>query len=481
MQTKNNPHPALPGVNDLNVTGLLPFNFRRVGEDYFLTNDIGESRFLAPDQFTQLVTGQLETSDELYTELQSQGFIQGSLSDSEYYEKFWANRKHLFSGPSLHRLVLANRNGPTMSTKVAEKAIRFAFQTTNPELVIEFRGEESLNHWDTLTHCVQYAQQKNTTHKKQLSFSLVNNLSGLDEEKLTFLLENQIQICTVLGAPEEGSQNREANATTLTWVRKINQRYEEMGLTPAMGRVEVLQTITGDSFPYWKEIVDTFVDLGCQTVFLNGLDAFDNVNASAKGLDYSTEDFLTFYTNMLNYIIELNEGGVQITEQLAATMSSRMGGKHELAYLNLRCPRGPVLGQLAYSPEGDVYSSYEGLMVAAMGDDFFQLGNLSSLTYSELLKSPQARALVIASIQDSLPVIGDSTYKPFFLQQPEIHYITQGSIHGRMPESLWYQRQMGVFDYLAKRIKHNDSGDKAIFERWGVAADRTHFVHNAAQ
>jgi len=452
-----------------------------VDGDYFLTNDIGESRFLDPEQFTQLVTGQLDTDGELYTELQSQGFIQGSVSDADYYEKFWANRKHLFSGPSLHRLVLANRGGTGMSTKVAEQAIRFAFQTTNPEVVIEFRGEESLNHWDTLTHCVRYAQEKNTTHKKQLSFSLVNSLSALDQEKLSFLLENQVQICTVLGAPEAGSQNREANATTLTWVRQINQRYEEMGLAPAMGRVEVLQTITGGSFPYWKEIVDTFVELGCQTVFLSGLDTFDNLSASAEGLDYSTEDFLTFYTNMLNYIIELNESGVQITEQLAATMSSRMGGEHEPGYLTLRCPRGPVLGQLAYSPEGDVYSSYEGLMVAATGDEFFQLGNLSSLTYSELLKSPQAKALVIASIQDSLPVIGDSTYKPFFLQQPEIHYITQGSIHGRMPESLWYQRQMGVFDYLAKRIKHTDSGDKAIFERWGVAADRTHFVQGTAQ
>jgi hypothetical protein len=481
MQTENNPHPALPGINDLNVTGLLPFNFRHVDGDYFLTNDIGESRFLDPDQFTQLVTGQLDTDGELYTELQSQGFIQGSVSDSDYYEKFWANRKHLFSGPSLHRLVLANRGGTGMSTKVAEQAIRFAFQTTNPEVVIEFRGEESLNHWDTLTHCVRYAQEKNTTHKKQLSFSLVNSLSALDPDKLNFLIENQVQICTVLGAPEAGSQNSEANATTLTWVRQINQRYEEMGLAPAMGRVEVLQTITGGSFPYWKEIVDTFVDLGCQTVFLSGLDAFDNLSASAEGLDYSTDDFLTFYTNMLNYIIELNEGGVQITEQLAATMSSRMGGEHEPGYLTLRSPRGPVLGQLAYSPEGDVYSSYEGLMVATTGDEFFQLGNLSSLTYSELLKSPQARALVIASIQDSLPVIGDSTYKPFFLQQPEIHYITQGSIHGRMPESLWYQRQMGVFDYLAKRIKHTDSGDKAIFERWGVAADRTHFVQSTAQ
>ena len=54
-----------------------------------------------------------------------------------------------------------------------------------------------------LRHVVEYARQKNVAAEKVLSFALVTNLSLMDDEKLDFLLDRRVQICTSLDGPAD--------------------------------------------------------------------------------------------------------------------------------------------------------------------------------------------------------------------------------------------------------------------------------------
>ena len=175
-----------------------------------------------------------------------------------------------------------------------------------------------------------------------------------------------------------------------------------MGLDVNQYRVEALPTITRPSLTRWKDIVDQFVEVGCRAIFLRKLDPFGFAAKSAKTLGYSMDEFLEFYANAVDYIIELNRQGVQVMERHAAIMLNKILADEEPNYLDLRIPGGACIGQLGYAPDGSIYSSDEGRFVASMGDDMFSIGTVND-SYHELMTNAATRALVMAGLNDGQP------------------------------------------------------------------------------
>lgn len=85
-----------------------------------------------------------------------------------------------------------------MSQETAAKAVNIALQTTAQYVTFEFQGGEPLMNFDTLQFIVEYAEEQNQSCGKNLEFSVVTNLMLLDEEKLEFLAEHKVSICTSL-------------------------------------------------------------------------------------------------------------------------------------------------------------------------------------------------------------------------------------------------------------------------------------------
>ncbi|MCB9531478.1 MAG: radical SAM protein, partial [Myxococcales bacterium] len=277
------------------TSSLLPFNFRKVGDSYFMANEIGEHAIVTAGDFKALVEGDLSPDGELYRSLRAKGFVAGGITDGEYRERYWARRAHVMHGPILHAMVLTERcnfgcqychssivgmkrTDTDMSIATAEKSVDFAFNTPSSGLTIEFQGGEPLANWEVLQHVVAYARDKNRSAQKALSFSLVTNMSLMTDEKLDYLIENRVQICTSIDGPRDLHNRvriyKEGDSWELStgWLRKVNQRYKDLGLDPNLYHAEALPTITRHSLDRWKEVVDTYVDLGCRAVFLRVLD-----------------------------------------------------------------------------------------------------------------------------------------------------------------------------------------------------------------
>lgn len=483
------------------VEKLRLFNFRRVDDVYFLANDFGAWAILQADEFKSLVEGTLDEGGTLYQELVTKGFIVGGISDAEFRDRFWARRDHVMYGPTLHALVLTERCNlgcqychssivgmkamdTDMSIEVAEKCVEFALQTPSSGLTIEFQGGEPLANWDVLTHAVEHARKKNASIGKSLSFSVVTNMTMMTEEKLDWLLENKIQICTSIDGPEDLHNKvrimKEGNSWELatTWLQRVNERYRELGLDNDLYHAEALPTVTRYALPRWKEIIDQYVDLGCRAIFLRVLDPFGFAATSSKKLGYSIDEFLEFYINAFEYIIELNKQGTQVMERMAAIMLAKMIGGYDPNYLDLRTPGGGAIGQIGYHPSGRIYTSDEGRFVAAMGDEFFHIGNVHENTLTEVMGSSKVRAMVLASTNEGLPGCSTCAYKVYCGQQPEYNYVTQGSIQGRMPESTWCRKHMGIFDFLVRRLAAADPEEMAIFERWTINRPQEHFLQD---
>lgn len=495
-----------PGLGELISLGkvkadfAVPFNHRVIEGKYLISNDLGDHLFLEPQEFRSFVYGEPKPGEPLYDKLKAKNFVAAELDIKAQAQRWRAKRQYLFYGPVLHAFVLTHRcnhgcqychssivgmerTDTDMTVEVAERAVDLVFQTTSPGVTIEFQGGEPTANWEVLQHVVEYARQKNALAGKTLSFSLVTNLSLMDDEKLDYLIDRKVQLCTSLDGPADlhnkirvwkGGSSHE---TVTGWMKKINQRYVDMGLDGNLYRVEALPTITRPALTRWKDIIDQYVEVGCKAIFLRKLDPFGFAAKSAKTLGYSMDEFLEFYAQAVDYILELNKKGVQVMERHAAIMLSKILADEEPNYLDLRSPGGACIGQIGYAPDGTIYSSDEGRFVAAMGDDMFRIGTVDD-SYSSLMTNAQTRAMVMAGLNDGQPDCVSCVYKPWCGQQVEYNYKTQGSLHGRMRDSVWCKKHKAIFDYLAGRLARADAQEMEIFRRWTTNRVLDHYLQD---
>ncbi|MGH7785632.1 MAG: His-Xaa-Ser system radical SAM maturase HxsB [Candidatus Binatia bacterium] len=476
----------------------VPFNQRVIGEKILVSNDLGDWLLLTRDEYRDFVEGRPQPGEPLYQRLARANLVAAEIDLIEQAKRWQRKKTYLFSGPTLHAFVLTHRCNhgcqychssivgmdrydTDMSIETAERGVDLALQTSAWALTIEFQGGEPTANWPVLRHIVEYARERNRTARKVLSFALVTNLSLMDDEKLDFLLENRVQICTSLDGPLDLHNKirifRDGNSheVVLGWMRTINQRYKDMGLDVNQYRVEALPTITRPSLSRWKDIVDQFVEVGCRAVFLRKLDPFGFAARSVKTLGYSMDEYLEFYANAVDYIIELNRQGIQVMERHAAIMLNKILADDEPNYLDLRTPGGACIGQLGYAPDGAVYSSDEGRFVAAMGDEMFRIGTVQD-SYYDLMTNAGTRALVMAGINDGHADCVSCTYKPWCGQQVEYNYKTQGSLHGHMRDSMWCKKHKSIFDYLMHKLEAADERDMEMFRLWTTNRTLEHFI-----
>jgi His-Xaa-Ser system radical SAM maturase HxsB len=476
----------------------VPYNQRMIGQKVLISNDLGNWLLLSQDEFRDLVEGLPQPGQPLYEKLRVANFIAAEIDVHAQADRWRRKKQYLFYGPTLHAFVLTHRcnhgcqychssivgmerTDTDMSIEVAERAVDIAFQTTSWALTIEFQGGEPTANWEVLQHVVEYALKKNVEAQKVLSFALVTNLSLMDDERLEFLLDRRVQICTSLDGPADLHnkirifKNGNSHEMVLAWMKKINQRYADMGLDINHYRVEALPTITRPSLSRWKDVVDQFVEVGCRAIFLRKLDPFGFAAKSAKTLGYSMDEFLEFYANAVDYIIELNRRGTQVMERHAAIMLNKILADEEPNFLDLRIPGGACIGQMGYAPDGSIYSSDEGRFVASMGDEMFKIGTVDD-SYHQLMTNAATRALVMAGLNDGQPDCVTCVYKPWCGQQVEYNYKTQGSLHGHMRDSVWCRKHKSIFDYLMHKLESADDRDMEMFQLWTTNRQLEHFI-----
>jgi hypothetical protein len=312
-----------------------PFNQRMIRGKVLITNDFGDWLLLTPDEFRSFIEGGPQPGEPLYEKLREANFIAKDMDVRAQAERWRRKKQYLFHGPTLHGLVLTHRcnhgcqychssvvgmerTDTDMSFEVAERAVDVAFQSTAWGITIEFQGGEPTANWDVLRHVVEYATRKNQDVGKILSFALVTNLSLMDDDRLAFLLDNKVQICTSLDGPADLHnkirifKNGNSHELLVQWMKKINERYREMGLDTNHYRVEALHA-HGRASPRLASSTSS-----SRSAAAPSSSVLDPFGFAAKSIRPSATDGRPeFYANAADYIIELNRQGVQVMERHA--------------------------------------------------------------------------------------------------------------------------------------------------------------------
>jgi uncharacterized protein len=477
------------------------FRYRQIADDAIVLSNLeGNWLILDRSEFGEFARGEVQPSSALHERLSSKNFLRANYDVQAAAERIKARKYFIHAGPLLHVMVVTLRCNETcvychasranmdqvqtdMTPEIAEKAVDVALGTTNNFVTIEFQGGEPLVNFPVVKHIIEYATKRNQELGKRLEFTMVSNFSLMDEEKLAYLLEHKVQLCTSIDGPEQlhNAQRKlpsthNAYQAAIKWIKRVNEAYVEIGLDPTLYHVEALLTTTKATLPLWKEVVDTYVGLGCKTVFLRPIDPFGFAERARLRLEYPRSAYLEFYRNALDYMLELNAQGVEILERYAAIFLTKILRGEDPNFLDNRSPAGAGIGQLAYSYDGTIYSCDEARMLAASGDEAFKLGTVFDTNYRKVVGHETVRAMTIATNLDQQPDCVNCAYNPYCGTNAAYNYKAQGSIFGRMRDNNVCSVHKGIQDYLFEKLAEGDPKVMQAFERWTTIRPREHFV-----
>jgi len=468
---------------------LLPFRFTQLrGDNYVLTNAIGEFTILDRATLERFGKQTLSKADDAYAELKGKHFLvdtSSSVAVDLLALKLRTKLAPLANFTGLHIFVTTlrcdhscpycqvsrandDRREFDMTEATAMRAIDLAFRSPSPALKFEFQGGESLLNLALIRVIVAEALRRNQTEQRDLQFVIATNLALLDDEALAFAAEHNILLSTSLDGPADlhnRNRPRPGNDSYQRTIAGIARARMHLG----KHNVGALMTTTVASLGRARDIVDEYVAQDFGGIFLRPLSPYGFAIKTKFYQAYDQSKWLDFYFEGLDYIIELNLRGFAFQEFYAAMILRKMLTPFQPGYVDLISPSGAGIGAVVYNYDGDVYASDESRMLAEMGDKSFRIGNVYADSYEDIFTSEALLGPLEASFAASAPMCSWCAFEPYCGADPVFHHATQGDVVGKKPLSAFCNRNMAIFRGLIERMADNPKV-RGIFERWAYSA-----------
>ena len=346
---------------------------------YLLTNDFGNYHIVDKSTLNFLLNDQIDEIENK-SDLIKDGFI-----IEKPYEKFIkmyspmikSMKGYCLNSTALHIFAVTNAcnfnciycqahddcsklNG-FMTNEIGEKAIDFALQSANKNLTFEFQGGEPLLNFDVIKHMILYLES--LVHDKNIELTIVTNFTLLDDDKLNFLLEHGVKLCTSLDGNEiihnHNRPYKNGNGTYVDVVKRIKELKAKGLLFGA------IQTTSNFALDYPIEIIDQYRELGFNTIFLRSLTPLGMADKFWNEVGYDPEQFMLFYNKAFDYIMELNLKGETFVEMHATYFLKKILCNYSDNYMELRSPCGAGISLINVSNNGSIFTASSSQLVLA--------------------------------------------------------------------------------------------------------------------
>ncbi len=271
---------------------LLPFRFEALSSgQYLVLNMVGDFIRLSRKELSRLVELEVQPSDGLYEKAFAAHLLTrtGQTAQQQLLALRLRSRMAFLRSPTgLHIFVVtlrcehscpycqvsrqsADKSRFDMSEQTAERALNIALGSPSKAIKIEFQGGEPLLNFELVTKIVSNAKAK--ANGKHIEFVIASNLALLNDEVLAFCKANNVLLSTSLdGPPELHNKNRPrpGNNSHELAVRGIQLAQKVLG----RDRVSALMTTTEGSLERVEAIVDEYVRLGLDGIFLRSLSPY---------------------------------------------------------------------------------------------------------------------------------------------------------------------------------------------------------------
>jgi His-Xaa-Ser system radical SAM maturase HxsB len=452
-----------------------------------LSNDFGDYAVLDAIEYAAVGAGGGALPVARRQDLEARGLIDDRPITELEAAVLRTRKAFLLDGPTLHIFVVTLRcdhscqycqvsraaisaAGFDMSVADANAAVDRVFESPSTHVTIEFQGGEPGLRFDLVRHIVERSHALNLEHRKSLRFTMVSTLHHLGETELAFCAQHGIHLSTSIDGPPALHDRQRPIPTRDAWAR-TQAGLERARVALGMDGVVALPTVTRAALADPRGLVDHYRALGFRSIFLRPVSPYGFARRTAKAVGYSMAEFLAFYREALDYILELNRGGEDFEETYASILLRHIWTPFHSGYVDLRSPAGAGLGVLVYNYDGQVYPSDEARMAAETGDRRFALGPVT-LSLEQLLGAPAMQWLRRGAVAEELPGCSDCAFVPYCGADPVYHAATQGEPEGERSTSDFCRRQLGLFRLLFSRIASGDPETLRTFTAWAFQRSR---------
>jgi uncharacterized protein len=247
---------------------LLPFSFERIaGEQFLVSNLVGDFVRLTEDQLNKLIDLQLQPGDGLYEKAYAAHLVTGAGQKAQQQLlalRLRSRMSFLREITPLHMFVVTlrcehscpycqvsrqstDRSRFDMSEATAQRALDIAFESKSSRIKIEFQGGEPLLNFSLIQTIVRSAKARSERIGKKVDFVIASNLALLDDAVLDFCKYNEILLSTSLDGPADLHNKNRPRPGGNSYELAINGiRRAQAALGP--DRVGALMTTTESSF-----------------------------------------------------------------------------------------------------------------------------------------------------------------------------------------------------------------------------------------
>jgi len=445
---------------------------------------VGEHLILPKEKIAELINHQIKVDSKEYVALRSKHFIKEPNDQSPIdllalkLRTKWAR---LANFTNLHIFVVTlrcdhscpycqvsrqsgDKGAFDMTKEMADRSLDFVFRSPCLGLKIEFQGGEPLLNFEMVKYVVLEAKKRNQTLGRDLQFVIATTLSLLTDEILDFCKIHNIFLSSSLDGPEDLhniNRPRQGKDSYQRFIHGLEKARQVLGYD----RVSALMTTTDKSLPRVKDIIDEYLKLGFDGIFIRALSPYGFAIKTKKYMSYDADRWLEFYKEGLDYIIELNKSGTRFVEFYAGMILTKILTAHEPGFVDLRSPAGAGISAIVFNYDGSVYASDESRMLAEMGDFSFRLGNVIENSYEEIILSDKLLDILEDSYTKSVPMCSDCAFEPFCGSDPVYHHAIHKDVVGKKPESAFCKRNTAIFKHLIQLMR-NDEKVRQIFLDW---------------
>lgn len=443
-----------------------------------ITTDHGAWVLLNDGEFRNLRSQKIHENPELFNILKDRGIVVTEDNFERIAEGFRKRYNFLFRGPFLHILVPTFRcnmrcsychsvpkgtdeSGWDMNEDTAKSVVDFIFTSPSDYLTIEFQGGECLLNFDMVKFIIEYAEKKSKEKNKKIFFSLVTNLTLMDDDILNFLKRHHIvSISTSLDGPREvHDKNRKyfkdggSYDDVVYWIKRINKEFGEYFSLSA------LTTITRHSLPYAKEIVDEYYNLGFRRIWPRVMNNLGFANSMWDKIGYNAEEYLKFYKEMLEYIFKINKENKRMMEGYFYFTAQKILNEYAISNVDMLSPCGAGIGQLLYNHEGDVFTCDE---AKVLGDEF-KLGNVKKNDIREIVNHPTVVSMM--NVSSKFPLICDNCpFSPYCSVCPVHFYLTQKNILPKIANEFRCKISKEIIKTVFDKLLFSEEGRKIALD-----------------
>lgn len=463
---------------------VYPYRLRRLDEGHQLAvSQSGDHVFLSATEADLLSRCPHKLPLARRAEFQSKFFLGDR--GARGFNRLLASRlltkcETVLNGPSLHIIVTTlqcghtcrycqvsrslDDAGYTISQEDLAAACDSIFQSPAETLTVEFQGGDPLLRFDLITSAIERIKSRNRSEGKQIRFVVASTLHQLDDDSCAFLKAHGVYLSSSIDGPAP-LHNRNRPTPTLDAYERTVAGIQKARALISPDAVSALMTTTRDSLAFAEEIVDEYVRLGFDEIFIRPLSNYGFARKNRGRLAYSVAEFCAFYERAFDRVLYWNRKGVQLREVAASIALNKVLSPFDAGYVDLQSPTGAGLAVLLYNYDGYVYPSDEARMLAESGDKSLRLGRIGD-SIDKLLATDLQQELIRSSISHAVDGCRDCAYNRYCGPDPISSYNQWASFSVPVHLTEHCHRQMGLFDFLFYRLRDGDEWFSSLAHRW---------------